>query len=530
MGLLATVALVAPGSPSSVSNASAVPVGQNAAAGTVRVTATVDGRVTSARAATATDRAKAAAESTRRPFAGPRPAAATVSDPTAGVASTAITAPAPNAVGDLTVFRNTAVPTSGNTSTVSEPSTDQSGKDIFQTSNWTSQYSHNNGATWTSLNPFTIFGAGFCCDQVTIKDTGRSRQFWLLQYGDHLTLASSATTNLATWCTYTLTPQAILGRPAGEQFDYNDLAVGTRFLYLTSNLFSAAGSFTGTAFVRFNLDNLAACQAAGFNQVVRTDLFTLKVADGSTDIAYAASTNLDAGTGTTLRILTWPENSTVVTTTNKTIAAFTYMSNGTGNCASANGVVNNWCQRTDSRISGAARGDGKIRFSFNVRQTGTARPFPYTRMETFRESDLALLANQDLFGTTVAHLYVSLAPDRRGHIGYVDTFGGGTGTNSFFPGVLLGLVDDFAPNFPGSTSFAVFGSGAGCLNPDGLRRWGDYNTARGGDTGAGSWTVTSWIRTTNTNVGCGTATPVSIRNIVFGRGRDQASYLRFYNK
>lgn len=529
LGLVATAALVAPSIASSVDAAPTVPVGQSAKGGTVPVNGTVDGRLTGAKTATARDKAEAAAQAARRPLAGPRRAAVAVSDPTSGVASSALQAPTPNGVGDLTVFRNSVVPTSGVTSTVSEPSTDQSGKDIFQTSNWTSQFSHNNGSTWTSLNPFTIFGSGFCCDQVTIKDPGRSRQYWLLQYGNHLTLASSATTNLATWCTYTLTPQALLGRPAGEAFDYNDLAVGTKFLYLTSNVFGGTG-FTGTAMIRLNLDNLAACQGAGFNQVFRTDLFTLKVADGSTDIAYAASTNLNAGTGTTLRILTWPENSTIVTTTNKTIAAFSYMNNGTGNCASADGVVNNWCQRTDSRILGAARGDGKIRFSFNVRQTGTARPFPYTRMETFRESDLALLANQDLFGSTVAHLYVSLAPDRRGHIGYVDTFGGGTGTTRFFPGILVGIVDDIAPNFPGSTNFLVFGSGGGCLNSDGLRRWGDYNTARGGDTGAGTWTVTSWVRTTNTNVGCGTSTPISMRNIVLGRGRDQASYLRFYNK
>jgi len=505
---------------------------QPTGAGTLRPSGLVNGLAAAARSeSSAMDLARARAESQRRPLAGPARTTAKVTSVSPSVTSKSVTAPGPNAVSSLQMFRNTTVPTTGATSSVSEPSTDQSGKNIFQTSNWTSQFSHNNGATWTSLNPFTIFGSGFCCDQVTVHDPGRNLQLWLVQYGNHLTLATSSANNLSTWCTYTLTPQALLGRPAGEAFDYNDLAVGTKFLYLTSNLFGSTGSFTGTAMVRLNLDGLAACAATGFNQTVRTDLFTLKVAQGTTDVAYAASTNLNAGTGSTLRILTWPENSTVVTTVNRAIAAFNFMSPSSGqNCGSPDGVVNNWCQRTDSRILGAARGNGLVRFSFNVRQIGaaTARPFPYTRIQTFRESDLALIANQDLFGTTVAHQYMSMAPDRRGHIGYVDTFGGGVGTTHFFPGAMIGIVDDFAPNFPGSVSFFLFGSGGGCLNSDGRRRWGDYNTARGGYTGAGQWSATSWARTTNTNVGCGTPTPISLKNVVFGRSRDLASYLRFY--
>jgi len=517
--LVGAVFLCAPSATSSTIATGSPARGQVATSGLVPSEGTVDGLTPAAqRAPTAGELAFARAESARRPLTGPTPVTAKVTEPAAGISSPPVDPSGTPAAAAPVIVRNTVVPTSGQTSTISEPSTDQLNADIFQTSNWTAQFSHNNGTSWTSLNPFTIFGSGFCCDQVTVRDTRRARQLWLLQYGDHLTLASSGTTNMASWCTYTLTPQAILGRPAGEAFDYNDLAIGNSFLYLTSNLFRG-NTFTGTALIRFNLDNLSACQTAGFSRIVRTDLFTLKVAQRTTDVAFAASTSLNSGTGTTLRILTWPENSNIITTTNRAIAAFSYMSNNSGqSCASADGVVNNWCQRTDSRILGAARGDGKVRFSFNVKQTGAARPFPYTRMETFRESDLALLTNQDLFGTTVAHLYASMAPDARGHIGYIDSFGGGTGAVHFFPGALIGIVDSQAPDFPGSTNFFLFGSGGGCLNAaDGLRRWGDYNTARGGGTPAGTWTASGWARTSNADVGCGSATPISLRNVVFGR-------------
>ena len=517
--LVGALFLYAPSTTSSMTPTASANQGQAATPGLVPPAGTVDGLAPAVRRApTAGELAYARAESARRPLAGPARLTARVTDPAATISSPAVSQPGSRAAAAPVIFRNSWVQTSGVTSTVSEPSTDQLNADIFQTSNWTAQFSHSSGTSWTSLSPFTIFGSGFCCDQVTVRDTRRARQLWLLQYGDHLTLASSATTNLATWCTYRLTPQAILGRPAGENFDYNDLAIGNSFLYLTSNLFSSSG-FTGTALIRLNLDNLSACQTTGFSQIVRTNLFTLKVAQGTTSVAFAASTNLDTGTGNTLRILTWPENSNFITTTNKAIAAFSYMSNNSGqSCASADGVVNNWCQRTDSRILGAARGDGKVRFSFNVKQASTTRPFPYTRMETFRESDLALLTNQDLFGMTVAHLYASMAPDALGQIGYIDSFGGGTGSAHFFPGALVGIVDSQAPDFPGSTSFFLFGSGGGCLNAaDGLRRWGDYNTARGGGTAAGRWTATSWARTTSADVGCSTATPINMRNVVFGR-------------
>jgi hypothetical protein len=482
--------------------------------------------------ASAADLAAAQTASVRHPLPAPTWAQGTQNTPAATDPSTvtgaAVPAPATSAVGDLTIFRNTTVPAASNTSTVSEPSTDQSGKNVFETSNWTAQYSHNNGGSWTSLNPFTMFGSGFCCDQVTVYDPARNQQLWLLQYGNHLTLAVSPADNLATWCSYNLTPAALLGLPAGDAFDYNDLAIGTKFAYLTSNVFTSTEAFVGTAFIRFNLDNLAACQAAANNSVLRTDLFTLKVAQGSTDVAYAASVNPNAGTGTTIRVLSWPENSTTITATDKPIPAFSVMTQGgSQNCGSADLVVNNWCKFADTRILGAARGNGKLYFSFNAKQAPTARPFPYSRIETLSEANLAVLSSQDLFNTVAAHMYLSISPDRQGHIGFVDTNGGGTGTSHFFPSGMIGLLDDITPNLPGSVNFFLTGSGGGCSN-NGTPRWGDYNTIRGGYTGTGIWTATTFVRNNNTAVACGTTTSMTIKNVVFGRGRSLPTYTRFY--
>ncbi len=88
----------------------------------------------------------------------------------------------PQAGGAATTFRNTVLPNVPAKSPVNEPSTSGAGKVVFATGNWYAGYSLNQGATWTYLNPFTIFGGGFCCDQVTTYDASHDRIYWLGQY------------------------------------------------------------------------------------------------------------------------------------------------------------------------------------------------------------------------------------------------------------------------------------------------------------------------------------------------------------
>ncbi|MCU1350997.1 MAG: hypothetical protein JWM05_206 [Acidimicrobiales bacterium] len=431
------------------------------------------------------------------------------------------------AAGTLQTFRNSAPPTAGTASVVDEPSTDQSGKNVFQTGNWHASYSHDNGATFTSLNPFAIFGSGFCCDQVAKYDARRDTMYWLLQYGDHTTIANSPSGSLTSWCSYNLTA-SVFGFPANYEVDYNDLAVGTNYLYWTVNIFSPS-AFVATTLVRLPLDSMSACTAASLSYTNRTDLFTLKVADGSTDVAWAASSlPLPSGAGTSMRVISWPESSATVTTYTMSVAAFTYMSNGTGTCGSADAVVNNWCQRTDGRILGATRANGNLYFTWNARQSGSSRPFPYTRLVIVKEGVSPFVFTQgDIFGTQVARIYMSIAADRAGHIGWVLTWGGGLGATHVFPSIMIGLVDDVTPAWPGSTLTFV-GSGGGCLNTaDSSFRWGDYNTARGWPSGTGLWTVTSFYRNENSSVSCGSAASVNVRNIVFGRSRSLPTYTRF---
>ncbi|MFD2078287.1 hypothetical protein [Actinopolymorpha cephalotaxi] len=448
----------------------------------------------------------------------------------------------------LSVFRNTTVPvTTGRTGAASEPSTDQSGRNIFATGNYHAEFSRDSGATWTGLDPFTLFGPGFCCDQVTAYDPGRNRQYWILQYlpsllggpgFDHLTLANSAGGDFVHWCPYVITPRTF-GRPKDESFDFNDLVVGTRYLYLTSRFIRVQDrgyTVVPLAMVaRISLNDLARCRPAHYDVVLRTDLRLPRVAQGITDVAYAASTSPAVGQGRNLRMLVWPENTRVVRTVDRRVPPYIHISPASGavdpNCASEDGKVNNWCEFVDSDVLGAARGNGYLWFSWSARQYGARRPFPYTRITKLRESDLRVLDNRDVYSKDVAHVYASLAPDGRGHVGLVDSFGGGTGRRHVFPGGMVGVFDDLSPRIP-SVNYFLRGHGGGCTFEEGSSsgRWGDYLSIRGWPTGDGVWNATTYVRDDNSPNFCpDRRARVTIKNVAFGRERDRGNYERFAN-
>ena len=329
--------------------------------------------------------------------------------------------------GDFIIFRDSVIPNAVS-SFVQEPSTSANGKNVFQVGNWYAARSFDNGATWSFLDPFSIFGPDFCCDQVTVYDPGRDRQFWLLQYGDHLAIAHSSGTDLFTnWCVYNIDPTWI-GQPATTALDYNDLALGTNFLYLTTNIFPAAGG-AGSAILRLPIDALITCGAFGYNYTVHTDSFTFKPVQGAQDVMYWGS-NWGQVDGQSFRVYSWAENSGTYFWFDRTIDPFTFMYRNSGqNCGSTDGVVTNWCQFADSRVLSGYRANGILGFSFNASQ---GSGFPYSRRVYFRESDIAYLGSASLWADWTAIQYLQLTPNARGHVGGVFAWGGHD--NQLLPG------------------------------------------------------------------------------------------------
>ena len=158
-----------------------------------------------------------------------------------------------------------------------EPSGGASGGGVvFVSANWAAAYSTDGGATFTQIDPTTIFPAdavGFCCDQIVQYVPSIDRFIWMLQ-GNGQRIASASPADIiashgTAWTYWNLTP-SVFNHPGS--FDYPDLAVGDNYLYMSWN---AGGCAT-------------ACDSG--HQVARTSLAGL-LAGGSIEIDYTDPKN-----------------------------------------------------------------------------------------------------------------------------------------------------------------------------------------------------------------------------------------------
>lgn len=390
--------------------------------------------------------------------------------------------PEPSQVSvNATLMRDSAIPTSaisGGTSFLSytqEPSTDANGSNIFQTGNWYASRSLDGGATWSYLDPFSLFGSGFCCDQVTQYDPVTGREFWVLQFSDHLVIANATAAGAGAftgWCYWNITP-GWLGLAANTALDYNDMTITNSNVNISTNFFPSGGG-SGAALLRLPTAPMSTCSSFNYNYVTRTDNFTFKLVPGSTDTLYWGS-NWGQTNGSSLRVFAWPESSSSYSWWDRTIAGYSFFTRNSGqNCASADGVVTNWCQYADSRLLGAYRAAGILGFSFNAMQD-SSHPFPYTRVAWFNESDKSYIGVGDQWASWGAILFMTMAPNSQGLVGSEFAWGGGTGTTDYYPGTAANSSAANAINT--SPNYYLWGSGNTCQY-SGLWRWGDYLTVR----------------------------------------------------
>ena len=150
----------------------------------------------------------------------------------------------------ISFFENESTGLGG--STTNEPSGGVGGGVVFLTFNWSAAYSTNNGASFTQLDPTTIFpngdDGGFCCDQIVQYASSINRILWLLQYStatdkkgnvrNRYRLAAASPedvkkSNGTAWTYWDFTT-AQVGISNGW-LDYPDMAVGTKSLYFSTD-------------------------------------------------------------------------------------------------------------------------------------------------------------------------------------------------------------------------------------------------------------------------------------------------------
>lgn len=425
------------------------------------------------------------------------------------IAATGVSA----APGTFALFGNSSLAGGPSRSQTNEPSVANNGFNIFASYNWYAGLSTNNGQTWAYVDPYTAFPAangGFCCDQDVFYDASRDLTFWLLQYvknaqGNVLRLAvAQGRTGLASgnWYYYDFPPVGnCAGAVAGDWFDYPHLTRSSNFLYLGSNVFTAADAFRCTTLMRLPLDQLASASSLSFQYFSSQSVGSFKAAEGATDTMYFASQSSTTQT----RVYTWPESTTTLTSNDVARAASI---NGPFSCVvTASGV--NPCGREDTRIQAAwLRRGTELGFMWGSAQgadgLGTFA-YPYVRVLTMNASSKAVLSDAAIWNASFAWLVPSAAVNSRDHVGGTIAYAGG----AYHPSCGAWLYDDYSSAMLPLESVSVQ---TGTSSPSG-DRWGDYLRTRRSGLNSQQWIGTCYA------IEGGTVTP---RVAQFGRARDEA--------
>ena len=381
--------------------------------------------------------------------------------------------PAQDVAQDLQIALNMTIPQPGQRQTASnvgEPSLSVNGDIVFYTGNWYAALSVDSGNTFSFIDPNSFAQpkdppqVTFCCDQVVNYMPSIDMFVWLMQYGpstgdniQRLALAGTNDVKAGKWRIFDITTQ-MLNVP-GFFMDFPDLAVGTNFLYVTTNCFAPDGKTVGSAVARIPLTSIAQGKPT-LEKFVSMDLFSFRVTQNCSDTAYFAA-HKDTST---LSVFSWPENQAVPKSHDVPIARWI----GTSGYTSRTPDGRRWLDRVDPRLTGATMAGTELWFAWSVDANSNHRPNPFVQMARINSSDMSLIENVNLFDADSAIAYAGLATNANNEVGVSYMIGG-----DVFPSHVVGIMSN-------NRVSVVAGKGDRSPMPDpqGHYEWGDFLSAR----------------------------------------------------
>jgi hypothetical protein len=386
-------------------------------------------------------------------------------------------------VASIAVLDNVALgdgATNDDTSTVGEPSLAWADGNVFVTGNWYASRSVDGGANWAHVDPFTTFpsaAGGFCCDQIAIRDRARGVWIWILQYvqqngANVFRLAATKDANFAGggWYYWTIAPTTLDASFTGVWFDYPDAALTADNLFVTFNMYNAAGQWQRAAVMRFPLDTIANAGTLIFNSWTTTNNGSLRLTQGAGSTMYWGSHNNNQQ----LRLFAWADGQNNISTWDIGVRQWS----GTIASNAPNGV--NWLGRADPRITGACVGDGRITFMWTAGSDAN-RPQAYARVVRINEATKQVADEPDIWSSARAWAYPAACSNSAGVIGMTAFYGGVDRA----PGHIVGARDDAGGTW--STIYAKLGSDSPV---DG--KWGDYLTCRAHAPSPDTWVASGF--------------------------------------
>lgn len=396
---------------------------------------------------------------------------------------------------------------------VLEPSLANHGETVFYTANWFAARSNDGGTTWNYIDPSEDF-TSFCCDQVVIFDPNREIFVWYRQgkhdpNGENI-VKLSISNDANNWWTYNIKPTDFDPTWTGQWFDYPQLSLGKKYLYVTTNMYDGNSQFLRSVIAEISLDDLANAVAPslGYYYDSSKDIFTFTPVSGAKDTMYWASHVNNSA----MKIYRWDENKswTQITKKDIEIPAWTPPPVNGMECTSPDN--NNMCERsTDGRITAGWISGDTIGFFWNADKGGKSIHgetfnWPYINSATFNINNMTYDGRPYIWSPDFAFLYGSASPNDKGNIGIQVMYGGG----NKYPSIAAGISDGTSGNPPPwDLATLMVGTNAPI---DG--EMGDYLTTRAYN---GPNNNNAWISAGFTLQGCGKDECIEPRYFVFER-------------
>ncbi len=333
--------------------------------------------------------------------------------------------------------------TPGKLSLVDEPSQASNGPIVFYTGNKYSASSKDNGTTWRYIDPTNDpMDKHICCDQDVIYDPHHDIFIWYRQgavdnNGENF-IALGISSDLKNWTFYGVKPTDIDSTWTKQWFDYPQLALANKHLYITTNIQrNVEPAFLGfkipvhTLIIRISLDDLKRRIEPEFDYYQDSSgAKSFAPVQGATDTMYWAahlSNNLT-------RIYEWDESLpwTSVIYYDRHIPAWSVIRDGNGQCPTGTNNSSNWCKRANSflNMQGWVSGD-IVGFIWPAGQGGESTHnatfnWPYINAAIFnRTTNMAYLGRPYIWSPDFAWLYGYVMPNKNGDLGIMAFFGGG---------------------------------------------------------------------------------------------------------
>jgi hypothetical protein len=372
------------------------------------------------------------------------------------------TKPAPGSGGSASISFPTNDPLGINSSGTAEPSgaSDPTGKIIFEAANWYAAFSTDGGATFTQLNPTTIFpnnvDGGFCCDQIVQYAPSIDRFIWVLQYGattpapnpnpkklptlgpNLYRIASASPASVKSsggtaWSYFDITSTAVLGSTSTSWLDYPDTAIGSSNFFLSFDDVNNVGH----VIVRVPLSDIKAGGTINYGYTKSSDsaaAYGGHLSQNTRDEIFWAGHN----TNSAFRVFNWPDSTNTyswrdinigswpqITSTNKMTSTtpdnqdwLNYLSGFPGN--SVLGIARS---PTGDTQRGAS---GNLLYFAWTGAIGNGFKQPQVDWITLdRNNNFALVNQQEVWNASYAFAYPDFAVNNKGEIGMSLEYGGG---------------------------------------------------------------------------------------------------------